>query len=89
MAYVFVKENNRTVIASFNYINSGVWDASSGVLEGNKLRLTTLIGHGKVVVDVVFDSPTEASAKVVSCTPDNGYTCKFPTGASFTGKKVW
>jgi hypothetical protein len=89
LAYITVKENLGSIVASFNYISSGTWDASSGVLDGNKVRLTTLIGHGKVVVDVVFNSATEASAHVISCTPDPGYVCSFPAGASFTGKKVW
>ena len=90
IGYAYLKENIGSVIVVLNQTiqDDLQWNAASGNLIGNAVRLYSLIGYNTTVTDVTFTSNTTFTATQVSCVAGKR-TCLFPNGTTFTGNKIW
>jgi hypothetical protein len=87
--YISIHENYGTAVAAFHYVRDTTWEANTGKFDGNKLNVKTMFGFARVETEITFDSTTEATGKIISCEPVQGFICRYPAGAIFTAKKVW
>ena len=66
------------------------WDAVSGILSGNTVSFSTLVGGVQSNGNVVFTSPSTMTVTQTSCYPVwQGYHCLLPNGAVVTGQKIF
>lgn len=91
IGYVYFREQNGTMVAVLNQTVDNVyqWDAATGIMNGATVRLASIIGDVRLLVDVVFTSTGSFVATQQSCVPSPGHYCLFPDGVSFTGNKIW
>jgi hypothetical protein len=90
VGYVIFKENQGTMLSIINTTYNGLdWAAAMGTLNTNTVRLNSIIGNTKLIIDITFTAENSYRATIISCIPNQGYYCSFPTGSTFTGYKIW
>lgn len=87
LGYISLHENNGQIIVVRLEKDLGFWEASSGTLIGNTVRLNTIVSDVTSVIDVTLTSDTTYTATQVSCRPISN--CQLPDGYTFTGSKIF
>ncbi len=87
--YTIVNQNGNRIIATSISLSDGRFTIFGGEIEGSTLSLGSIIGDATSEMNIVFESPTKATAQVVSCVPNPGFICLFSPGLTIVFNKVF